>query len=267
MNFQEQSWHSSAPLLLTNQTRYSVCDVWSPPVSGYCSVYWIPVYSQSWGTPPFYTTRHSRQHKTLVRSLYPPPSWSLTGCPGPQEGAGPPHLLTAAWRWGWPAEFWCVTLHTFIDPQAEEAPSAVESQLEDTASTGPSRAQSQPGQSSVLTTNTLTSYSQPQWPGPASTSRQSSPVLTVLSGQLEAWGQVHVCVQTEEHKSESWVEAEASEATIPVDLLHYRGLAAVKDRQQHRTISQSSPLHQPGGQRELSQFMGKSEMQRFPSNY
>ena len=66
MNFQEQSWHSSAPLLLTNQTRYSVCDVWSPPVSGYCSVYWIPVYSQSWGTPPFYTTRHARQHETLV---------------------------------------------------------------------------------------------------------------------------------------------------------------------------------------------------------
>ena len=59
-------------------------------------------------------------------------------------------------------QFCRVTLHTFIDPQAEEAPSAVESQLEDTASSGPSPAQSQPGQSSVLTTNTLTSYSQPQ---------------------------------------------------------------------------------------------------------
>ena len=48
------------------------------------------------------------------------------------------------------------------------------------------------------------------------------------------------------------MEAEASEATIPVDLLHYRGLAAVKDRQQHRTISQSSPSSSRGAERTLT---------------
>ena len=119
------------------------------------------------------------------------------------------------------------------------------SQLEDRASTGPSRAETRNNQhhTTVVTLLTTPHHTTPHQTTPPtcschniSGSLPQSPVMSSAGCSVSwAWG---------EHFTESSVEAEASEATIPVDLLHSSqcGLAAVKPQQQHGLGR--SPTHQ-----------------------
>ena len=113
-------------------------------VSGYCSVSWIPVCSEWWVSPPFYN-RTVSPGKTVDPSthFFPPHSTSTTLNISPRV-AVPKDQVQGEESGCGRAPFWCVTLQTFIDPQAEEAPQSSGEQLEDTAGTGPSTAQDLP---------------------------------------------------------------------------------------------------------------------------